>query len=435
MTSTEAPNERGSLGLRVTLALVPCLLGLFIAAEYLSFMTSPQTLASPFADAWTYQAAGERLNAGHDLYRLVPGDRPVLEVPGLHAPLLSPPPIAVVWRPIAWLPFGFDAWVIACWMAVLGTTFFLVMRTGIRGAIVASLLAPAIGEQLAACNVAAFFPLLMVVAWKARQSELGGVSVGVMAAVKLTPASLVGWLVGGRFWRALVGFVIAVSVILIVTILGAGIGSFSAYLDVARTTSPSTSSLSGLTGIGWLSPAFLVAGTLLAAALGRWPRISFVVGVVVAVVGTPALYLSGLVTLLATLAPFSDLPAAPGRSCRRKTTEVLAVPSAGCTHAPGVPSFQPDAELDQAPNVPVVAVVIPALNEAGKIGRVLDRFPRDGRFEAIVVDDGSSDGTGDEARAHGADLVIRHDVRGGVGAAIRDGWTGRNRARTARISP
>jgi dolichol-phosphate mannosyltransferase len=71
---------------------------------------------------------------------------------------------------------------------------------------------------------------------------------------------------------------------------------------------------------------------------------------------------------------------------------------------------------------PVVAVIIPALNEAGKIGRVLDKMPRDGRFEAIVVDDGSSDGTGDEARAHGAALVIRHEQRGGVGAAIRDGW-------------
>jgi cellulose synthase/poly-beta-1,6-N-acetylglucosamine synthase-like glycosyltransferase len=51
---------------------------------------------------------------------------------------------------------------------------------------------------------------------------------------------------------------------------------------------------------------------------------------------------------------------------------------------------------------PLVAVIIPALNEAGKIGRVLDKIPRDGRFEAIVVDDGSTDGTGDEARAHGA---------------------------------
>ena len=83
-----------------------------------------------------------------------------------------------------------------------------------------------------------------------------------------------------------------------------------------------------------------------------------------------------------------------------------------------------------APAPPLVAVVIPALNEAGKIGRVLDRFPRDGRFEAIVVDDGSTDGTGDEARGHGAALVIRHEERGGVGAAIRDGWAaGRERGR------
>jgi dolichol-phosphate mannosyltransferase len=71
---------------------------------------------------------------------------------------------------------------------------------------------------------------------------------------------------------------------------------------------------------------------------------------------------------------------------------------------------------------PLVAVIIPALNEAGKIGRVLDKFPEDGRFEAIVVDDGSIDGTSDEARAHGAAVVLRHEVRGGVGAAIRDGW-------------
>ena len=38
---------------------------------------------------------------------------------------------------------------------------------------------------------------------------------------------------------------------------------------------------------------------------------------------------------------------------------------------------------------PLVAVVIPALTRPGKIGRVLDKLPRDGRFEAIVVDDGS----------------------------------------------
>jgi dolichol-phosphate mannosyltransferase len=71
---------------------------------------------------------------------------------------------------------------------------------------------------------------------------------------------------------------------------------------------------------------------------------------------------------------------------------------------------------------PIVAVAIPALNEAGKIGRVLDKMPDDPRFESIVIDDGSTDGTGDEARSHGAGLVIRHERPGGVGAAIRDGW-------------
>lgn len=85
----------------------------------------------------------------------------------------------------------------------------------------------------------------------------------------------------------------------------------------------------------------------------------------------------------------------------------------------------------------IVAVVIPALNEAGKIGRVLDKMPKDSRFETIVVDDGSTDGTGDEAREHGAALVIRHERRQGVGAAIRDGWlagAARNRPYLALIS-
>ena len=77
--------------------------------------------------------------------------------------------------------------------------------------------------------------------------------------------------------------------------------------------------------------------------------------------------------------------------------------------------------MTQPTTAPMVAVIIPALNEAGKIGRVLDKMT-DPRFEAIVVDDGSSDGTGDEARAHGAAVVVRHDRRQGVGAAIRDGW-------------
>ena len=64
--------------------------------------------------------------------------------------------------------------------------------------------------------------------------------------------------------------------------------------------------------------------------------------------------------------------------------------------------------------------VIPALDEQGKIGRLLERFPADVVEQVVVVDDGSSDGTADEARAGGAH-VISHEVRRGVGAAIRTG--------------
>jgi hypothetical protein len=312
MLSSPSRANLGSVRLRVVLALVPCLLGVFIAVEYLIYMSTPASLAKPFQDALWYQSAAVRLNVGHDLYQLGPGDPPVLFVPGVTAALLSPPPIAVIWRPIVLIPGGFAAWMIACWLAVLGTTFYLAYRTGLRGVLAATLITPAIGEQLAAGNVAAFFPLLMVLAWKLRGREFGGLAVGLMAATKLSPGSLGGWLLGSRRWRALAALALTVALILLISIIGAGFNSFSEYLDVARTTAPSTSSLSGLTGISWLSEATLIGGTLVAIGLGRWARWSFIVAVVVSIIGTPSLYLSGWVAMLAVLAPFSDGPSVIG---------------------------------------------------------------------------------------------------------------------------
>jgi dolichol-phosphate mannosyltransferase len=68
-----------------------------------------------------------------------------------------------------------------------------------------------------------------------------------------------------------------------------------------------------------------------------------------------------------------------------------------------------------------VAVVVPAYNERGKIGDVVRKVPRRWTARVIVVDDASSDGTADEARAAGAEQVIRHEVNRGVGAGIRTG--------------
>jgi dolichol-phosphate mannosyltransferase len=74
-----------------------------------------------------------------------------------------------------------------------------------------------------------------------------------------------------------------------------------------------------------------------------------------------------------------------------------------------------------APTARLRAVcVIPALDEQGKVGRLVERFPPGAVEQVVVVDDGSSDGTAAEARAAGAH-VISHDKRRGVGAAIRTG--------------
>lgn len=68
-----------------------------------------------------------------------------------------------------------------------------------------------------------------------------------------------------------------------------------------------------------------------------------------------------------------------------------------------------------------VAVVIPAYNEAGKIGQVVRKVPREHVSCVIVVDDASTDGTADEAGKAGADQVLRHPINRGVGAGIRSG--------------
>ena len=52
-----------------------------------------------------------------------------------------------------------------------------------------------------------------------------------------------------------------------------------------------------------------------------------------------------------------------------------------------------------------ISVIIPALNEAEAIGHVVREMPWDLIAECIVVDNGSSDGTGEVARAAGARVV------------------------------
>ena len=69
---------------------------------------------------------------------------------------------------------------------------------------------------------------------------------------------------------------------------------------------------------------------------------------------------------------------------------------------------------------PRFALLIPAYNAASTIRSVLEEA-RSGSPDAIVVvDDGSTDGTGDIASGH-ADLILRHHANLGKGAALITG--------------
>ena len=67
----------------------------------------------------------------------------------------------------------------------------------------------------------------------------------------------------------------------------------------------------------------------------------------------------------------------------------------------------------------MIIAVIPALNEARRVGNVVAAAKKY-VDTVIVVDDGSTDGTGEAARQAGAE-VVRHGENGGAGAATMTG--------------
>jgi chlorobactene glucosyltransferase len=72
----------------------------------------------------------------------------------------------------------------------------------------------------------------------------------------------------------------------------------------------------------------------------------------------------------------------------------------------------------------LVSVLIPARDEAARIGACLDGLARQSyaRFELIVVDDGSTDGTAEVARAYAGRIP---GLRVLSGAALPGGWAGK----------
>jgi alpha-1,2-mannosyltransferase len=274
------------------------------------------------ADAWTYLAAGERLNAGHQLYALSPGDRPVdLKPPYWTVPLLSPPPIAVLWRPLALLPaeVAVAGWWILTMVAVALSILLAVRARPVFASLAVLVFLLPLNYEFANGNVNGLLLLGTIGAWlsiRSGRDRLAGVAVAAMTAVKLTPAVLLVWLLLERRWVAVRTSLATGMVLGLVSVLGAGPQAHLAYLDVmadTATVGPTQFSLAGLVerlGVAieiarLAPPAALGVGmsvVALAARRGR-PDVGFTAAVFTMVWGSPVMNFDWLSLLFAALAP------------------------------------------------------------------------------------------------------------------------------------
>jgi glycosyltransferase involved in cell wall biosynthesis len=66
--------------------------------------------------------------------------------------------------------------------------------------------------------------------------------------------------------------------------------------------------------------------------------------------------------------------------------------------------------------------VVPAYNESGTVGRVIDALRENApAFDVLVIDDGSTDSTSGDAARAGA-RVVRHPYNLGIGGAVQSGF-------------
>jgi hypothetical protein len=292
---------------------VPLVLGSGLVVA-LVFSTPPVVLGVQW-DVINYLAAGQRLNAGHTLYALSPGDLPVPVDPGRYSvPLLSPPLVAVLWRPLAIVgPIAAASWWVLMAGSLVGSIVaFARRRLALTGVFVVALTLPLAYEFLEG-NVNSFLIAACLGVWlllgRGRDAWAGSL-VALITGLKLLPIVVAWWLVTQARWTALRAFLIASAGLAIIVLVGAGP---SAILDfLALRPGPTLLSLAGIgehvlglaPGPALMLPYLFLAAGLVAMLLARArPGLTFSLAIVLMVWGTPAVNTHTLGLLLAALVP------------------------------------------------------------------------------------------------------------------------------------
>jgi Glycosyltransferase family 87 len=310
------------------------------------------TSAGMFApDANTYLGAGERLNAGHPLYALSPGDRPIeMNPPYWTAPLLSPPPIAVAWRPLALLGNISKAiWWVAMILVMAACAALLGRRVPAATGIALILLSIPFALSGKYANVNGLLLLATIGVWLlAREGRMGAAAVvaAAMVAIKLTPAPLAAWLALEGGTVAVAWLMAGSAAILAVSILGSSVADHLAYLDVIRQTVSSGTTDISLPGIvrgagvnpaqawlvlpiTWLGGLGSMVGLRLVAPPGGRHAAGFRIAVVLMTLASPVVHPDGLVPLLALIAPTAWPWRAASESRPSRITADREVPDLG----------------------------------------------------------------------------------------------------------
>jgi hypothetical protein len=294
---------------------------LVASALLFEFMAAYFTRGFIPGDATVYLAGGERLNAGHALYSLSPGDREVgLKPPFWTVPLLSPPLIAVIFRPLAIFPpdFGAYVWWAGCLVAWAWILLTFVRRQPILTSLAVVVLVVPLTYEIGVGNVNVFLMLGAILAWKwttEDRDERAGAITALSVLLKISPVVMAWWLFTQRRWRAVRAGLIAGVVFAAISILGAGLDAHFKFIEVTRDTATvgqSELSLAGLAKAVGLAPglanllptAMLVGGVLGVLLLRNRPNWAFALAVATMTLGSPVVNINSYSMLLACITPW-----------------------------------------------------------------------------------------------------------------------------------
>lgn len=288
----------------------------------ITFVYSCIVSSEPAQDTLTYLAAGARLNAGLPLYVVSNQVDRAVSYAGI--PLISPPLIAVIFRPLATLPNDLGRWL--WWLAQIGTltcTLLWMLRDRrIGSALAVYLLAMPTGFEMAVGNMNGFIAAATILVWKQRRHPWIGAIVGVMTCLKLLPLIFVWWLVVQKNWNALRWCVAAAAASTILVVIGAGPQSLASYVAIAERVPPAAGSIAGLTGIHWASTAaFGMVCAVIWIRRGRPPE-AFALACVGMIAGSPALNFNWLVLMLPAVAALADSHPRSARGSRLREPNI-----------------------------------------------------------------------------------------------------------------